>query len=311
MSKLLAYTIGGQKIGIDITSWNDAILSGNSAFITIVDTGSTPSNYTDISSIINWSQFGEPAGFTYSQVKQEITKLITPTPTPEEIAIFQVWGIYVDTSFISGQTGTFWGDFRVEGKLWVETIRRVKQEAKLAILNINQDEPLGSAQTAGLEIQNVKTTGDSYYLVVDKDGVLKVGFSGQTLQSIANTGGTISTIFSTKATGNITTTSTSDTLMTGMQLTNVPRGTYLLSFGTSMSLSTTANLTTSIYVGGSQVSGSEARFARGSQAVTAEHSISNFVITLTSTQTVEIRWRTSTGTATSNLGRYLTLLKVS
>lgn len=81
MSKLLAYTIGGQKIGVDIKSWDTAMLSGNTAFIAIADTGSTPANYTNISSVNTWDNFGSLAGLTEVQKKNEIIKLIPGTPT--------------------------------------------------------------------------------------------------------------------------------------------------------------------------------------------------------------------------------------
>lgn len=105
MSKLLAYTIGGQKIGVDITSWNSVILSGNSAFITIADTGSTPTNYTNISSVDNWNKFGNPAGFTDAQVKDEIYKLIPNTPTTEQFAILENY-MNVGVDSISKVNGT-------------------------------------------------------------------------------------------------------------------------------------------------------------------------------------------------------------
>jgi hypothetical protein len=439
MSKLLTYTIGGQKIGIDIKSWNAAMLSGNTAFITIPNTGSTPTNYTDISSIIYWGQFGNAAGLTDAQVKQELTNLITLTPTPEEVIVLQEWGIYVDTSFISGQTGTFWGDFRVEGKLWVETIRRVKQEANISYVRVDQSLPVtGVNGIAGLAILNPTgaTTGYTsldkipvYYLGVNRDGVLVAGWSGNTqpiggsavwggitgtlssqtdlqnalnaklttttfntysantltnintrvlnttfntytgttaparyaLKTAAITGatnigngsglglytsvsanklqlkslnaGTNVTLASTAtgitisaaataaaivysgvtSNGNTTTTSTTDVLMTGMQILNVPTGTYLVSHGTSLSHSTaSATITTSIYVGGSLVTNSELTWQRGGSqaAVISNHGYSNFVITLASPATVQIRWRTPSATATSNTNRYLTLLRV-
>lgn len=51
-------------------------------------------------------------------------------------------------------------------------------------------------------------------------------------------------------------------------------------------------------------------WTRPNYSIVTTHNYSNFVITLATTQTVEIRWRTSEGTATST-NRYLTLLKVS
>lgn len=111
--------------------------------------------------------------------------------------------------------------------------------------------------------------------------------------------------------GAITTTSATDTLMTGMRITNVPAGTYLLSFGTTLSHSAGGALIyTSIYVGGTQQTASEMSWMRPNQAVITTHNYSNFVITLATTQTVEIRWRTTTATATAR-NRYLTLLKAS
>ena len=188
--KLLAYTIAGQKIGIDIETWNDAMLSGNTAFMAIADTGSTPTDYVDISSIVYWDQFGAITTLTEVEIRQEITKLITLTPTPEEITILEEWGILIDTTIISGETGTFWGNFRVEGKLWVETIRRVKQEANIAYVRVDQDSGVsGGNNIAGLGILNPTgaTTGYTnleeipvYYVGIDNDGVLVAGWSGNT-----------------------------------------------------------------------------------------------------------------------------------
>lgn len=111
--------------------------------------------------------------------------------------------------------------------------------------------------------------------------------------------------------GAITTTSATDTLMTGMVITNVPAGTYLLSFGTTLSHSAGGALIyTSIYVGGTQQTASGMSWTRPNQAVMTTHNYSNFVITLATTQSVEIRWRTTTATATAT-NRYLTLLKAS
>ena len=115
--KLLVYTIAGQKIGIDIQVWTNDILSGNTAFMAIADTGSTPTNYVDITSFDYWDKFGGKTTLTQAQIKTELIKLIPTIPTPEQIITLQNWGIFIDTTFLSGETGTFVGDFRVEGKL--------------------------------------------------------------------------------------------------------------------------------------------------------------------------------------------------
>ena len=79
--KLLAFTIGGQKIGVDIKSWNTDTLSGNTAFQAIADTGSTPTNYTNISSFDNWGNLGGGTTLTPDQIKAEMLKLIPSVPT--------------------------------------------------------------------------------------------------------------------------------------------------------------------------------------------------------------------------------------
>jgi hypothetical protein len=234
--KLLGYTINGQTIGTDITSWDDAMLSGNTAFIAIADTGSTPTDYVDISSIVNWDGYG---GTTLPEleVKNEITKLVTDTPTPEEIIILLDWGIYIDTTLLEGESGKFVGDYRIEGKLWVETIRRVKQEANQMIIRVDQDSGLGGGNIAGLTILNPTgattgaTTGDTgaYYIIgVNKDGVLVAGWSGDTQPVVR---GSSSGVYGAEyqlasALAETTTTSATPQTKVSMTTTDLPSGTY-------------------------------------------------------------------------------------
>lgn len=109
--------------------------------------------------------------------------------------------------------------------------------------------------------------------------------------------------------GTATTINTIDTLLTGMQITGVPTGDYLLSFGTSFYNNTNgAFIYTTIYVNGTAINGTLQGWKRGNQDIQATHNYANFPLTLTATSTVEIRWRTTAGTASSS-NRYLTLLK--
>ena len=313
--KLLAYTIQGQTIGIDIGVWDDAMLSGNTAFMAIADTGSTPTDYVDISSIVNWDAFGSNTTLTDIELRIEITKLVTLDPTPEEIEILINWGILIDTDIISGQTGTFWGNFRVEGTLWVETIRRVKQEARTAYYGLDQLTPLGGSENnlSGLELYNITDTGNTtaYVIGVNKNGQFRVGTTGNTQPIMTGTSAPMVT-YNTTSSGGATTTSATDVLMTGAQLTGVPAGNYFLSFGTSLQHSSNGAQTfTTIYVGGAAVAGSEQEWRRGTAQgdVATTHNYAGFPITLASTANVEIRWRTSSATATST-NRYISLIKV-
>jgi hypothetical protein len=235
--KLLVYTIGGQKIGIDIQTWDESMLSGNTAFMAIADTGSTPTDYVDISTIIYWDQFGGFTTLTPVEIKEEITKLIPDTPTPEEITVFIDWGIFIDTTILSGETASFWGDLRIEGKLWVETIRRVKQETNQMIIRVEQENALGGGNIAGMIILDPTgsttgwTTGDTmpYYIVgVDKDGVLVAGWSGDTQPVVrGSSSGVYGAEFQiASALAETTTTSITPQTKVTLTTTNLPSGTY-------------------------------------------------------------------------------------
>ena len=63
---------------------------------------------------------------------------------------------------------------------------------------------------------------------------------------------------------NITTTSTSDVLMQGMEITSVPAGDYFLSFGNTFNHSSNGeSILTTIYVGGVEVTNSLMGWTRG------------------------------------------------
>jgi len=105
--KLLAYQINGQTIGIDIGVWGDAMLSGNTAFLAIADTGSTPTDYVDISSTVYWGDFGGQTTLSAAEIKNEIVKLIPDVPTAEEYVILEGYidvGLNSMTNILSGVT---------------------------------------------------------------------------------------------------------------------------------------------------------------------------------------------------------------
>lgn len=119
----------------------------------------------------------------------------------------------------------------------------------------------------------------------------------------------------TTATANATTTSGTDALMTGMTMTPAA-GTYLVLFNTDInSNSAGAAISFSFYVAGSQITTSlrkishfdggtlSAGSARG-QACLQE------LITVTGSQAVEVRWSTSSGTATA-AARSLIIMQVT
>lgn len=112
------------------------------------------------------------------------------------------------------------------------------------------------------------------------------------------------------ATDSPTTTSITDVLLTGMTLTP-GAGDYMVYFSSSAENSTEADIKFSIYVAGVQVAHSERYyFQEGSfPATTSPVSTHSYVSGVGASDAIEIRWRTSTGTATAQQ-RTLTVQKV-
>jgi hypothetical protein len=102
----------------------------------------------------------------------------------------------------------------------------------------------------------------------------------------------------TSSTTTTTTTSTTDTAVTGMTLTTPnDGGKHWINF--SCSVSNNTNNTTvfvSLYVGGTQVAHTQRRYTRGNQTLTMP--LQTQVIGVDGNTTVDVRWRTTGGTAT-------------
>lgn len=119
------------------------------------------------------------------------------------------------------------------------------------------------------------------------------------------------------ATGDTTTTSSTDVLMNAMTLTPAA-GTYLAIFSTSVESSgTNSDIRTSIYVGGSQVAHTERwavpQFSAGGLGGTPSIPIpisTQAIVTVNGSQAIEGRWRRSGGTATAHQ-RTLSIIKLS
>jgi len=67
---LFAYEIGGQAIGIDLLTWNDSDLSGNTEFS--ASTATTITGYANISSATTWNNLGDVLGFSYTYIRDRI-----------------------------------------------------------------------------------------------------------------------------------------------------------------------------------------------------------------------------------------------
>lgn len=112
---------------------------------------------------------------------------------------------------------------------------------------------------------------------------------------------------------NITTTSTTDVLLTGMTITP-PAGTYFTIFSTWLTHSNgNATITTSLYIGGVQKADSirvAIPFVGALSAITQDMPLStNAIVTVNGSQAIALEWHTSTGTATAHNGT-LNILKI-
>jgi hypothetical protein len=107
-------------------------------------------------------------------------------------------------------------------------------------------------------------------------------------------------------TSTITTTSTTDVVMTGMTITP-PAGTYFVDFGTWMT-NTTGNQTAtiSIYSGGVQKASSVTTIIPFSGAIGSVNDgvavSTNGIVTVNGTQAIAIEWHTAGGTASAHNG---------
>lgn len=113
---------------------------------------------------------------------------------------------------------------------------------------------------------------------------------------------------------NITTTSATDVLLTGMTITPVA-GTYLVIFSTWLTHSNgNATIPMSLYVGGVQKADSirtAIPFVGALSAITQDMPLTiNGIVTVNGSQAIAIEWHTSTGTATAHHGT-LNLLRVA
>lgn len=109
-------------------------------------------------------------------------------------------------------------------------------------------------------------------------------------------------------TSTITTTSTTDVVLTGMTITP-PAGIYFVSFSTWMT-NTTGNqtATVSIYAGGSQKASSAMTIIPFSGAVGSINGgvsvATNGIVTVNGAQAIAIEWHTAGGTASAHNGTF-------
>lgn len=138
-------------------------------------------------------------------------------------------------------------------------------------------------------------------LSVDSNGLLASGLSG---------GGTTEVGFSS----NITTTSASDVVITGMTITP-SAGTYMVWFSTWLTHSVgNATVTISIYSGGVQAATTVRTTLPFTGAVGGANNgtaiATNGQVTVNGSQAITIEWHTSTSTATAHAGT-MDILRVS
>ncbi len=136
------------------------------------------------------------------------------------------------------------------------------------------------------------------------------------LQAQLNTILNPATTMVTGAGSNVTTTSTTDVLMTGMTITPAA-GTYQVNFVTSVTHGTAdASVSISIYSGGSILAAStmlaipKVSSSFGAPVAATLNHTTMGEVTVNGAQAIEIRWKTSAGTATSVSNRMLLIHRI-
>jgi hypothetical protein len=104
-----------------------------------------------------------------------------------------------------------------------------------------------------------------------------------------------------------TVTTTFPNQITGMAI-GVTAGNYLVFFGGYVANSTSATITTRIYVDSTAVGGSNMVWLRGSQVINSTHNYSGYPVTAPSTGTVSVHWAVSAGTGTIT-NPYITIIR--
>lgn len=239
--------------------------------------------------VVNSSSIaGIPATLTVAGGR--ITGNITGTWTSNSAVTLNLAGLSIGPSTILTATGASCTVNANDGSLPVPANRSFTSSAVLTRLNDNFAGGLLSATT------NVSVSAAT------------APSAGQALIATSSTVASWASVFtlvtsSTTATGDTTTTSGTDALINSMTVTPAA-GTYLVLFNSSMvSNQAGATISTSYYVGGSQVAASlrkiipfdggtlSALNARGLMTLSEE-------IAVNGSQAIEVRWSTSGGTAT-------------
>lgn len=277
-------------------------------------------------STVTSTQLGYVAGVTSAIQTQLNTKAplaspaLTGVPTAPTAAVDTSTTQIATTAFVIGQAAN--ANPTMNGTVAIGTSLRYARQDHVHPIDTSRFAVAGGTITGSVIINNnlnVSGTTTENTLRINSglakyNGDYRNTFDNRTLVDREFVEKSIPlTVLNATSAGATTTTSTTDVLQTGMQILNVPAGTYLLSYGTWVGHgSANAQIYTEIYVGGAPVTGSEMMWSRGGNQGDTNGLVTynNYVITLGATATVQIRWRTNTGTATSN-NRYLTLLKTS
>jgi hypothetical protein len=122
----------------------------------------------------------------------------------------------------------------------------------------------------------------------------------------------VAAVTSVSATGNVTTTSTTDVLLTGMTITP-GAGNYLVMFSCQQQNNVAASSNIfSIYVNGVQVAASSRQDRITTATINQAVALQTYVVGVLAGQVIEVRWRVPGGPTTGTVSnRELTILKAA
>lgn len=169
----------------------------------------------------------------------------------------------------------------------------------------------GATKGVSLEDEGTAVTGTPHTTLDFVGDGVTVTDAGSGEATVTISSGGLDVTNTTPADTTVNTGSGTPVVMTGMSLTGLAAGDYLVSFGCSMSNSSGGNNNTVwIYLNDVEVVGSKMLWRRPDDQINTTHVYSNFPVTVPASGSIKIYWRRSSGTASAE-NPYLTLIKVS
>jgi hypothetical protein len=197
---LTGYTVTAQ----DVTGITSSLYASKSAINTL--TGTTlPATYTSKSAINTLTGTTLPATYTSKSAINTYTGTTAPNQFAEKIHVHPqyltgvTWTEVTDkpdldflplsggtiTGTVQGTSLQLSGDLTVDGTMNIVHVEEIYSEKDFMFTRSGNTSGLGVGQISGIGIMNADGTGTTVVLGADRNGIMRVGWSGDTLVALA------------------------------------------------------------------------------------------------------------------------------